>query len=95
MRLVSFVIARYSVFASAGVLLWEIFTGGDSPYSTVPSSEVVERICYRKERLARPLKCPDSIYKIMSSCWAVVSWSQSRCFVGKKLFTTHADSPRR
>ncbi|ELT94327.1 hypothetical protein CAPTEDRAFT_6485 [Capitella teleta] len=53
-----------------GVLLWEIWTGGEMPYSRVPTREVVDMICTRKERLKRPRHCPQDVYKIMQSCWA-------------------------
>lgn len=53
-----------------GVLLWEIFTGGDMPYGKAKNAEVVESICHRNDRLAKPPKAPDNVYQIMLSCWA-------------------------
>jgi len=57
---------------TVGILMWEIFTCGDSPYGKLKNAEVVENVCNRKYRLQKPADCPDSIYKIMLSCWKKV-----------------------
>ena len=52
-----------------GVLLWEIWTLGQQPYSAKTNHEVM---VYVKERntLDRPSMCPISLHSLMSRCWA-------------------------
>lgn len=57
----------------SGVLMWEIWTGGDSPYGRMLPKDVAENICHKHHRLQQPRKCPDAVFKIMKSCWAHVS----------------------
>ncbi|KAL7072976.1 hypothetical protein ACQ4LE_007823 [Meloidogyne hapla] len=51
-----------------GVLLWEIITLGEQPYSNRQNTEVLNLlsngIC-----LERPLECPEELYQVMRSCW--------------------------
>lgn len=54
---------------SFGILMWEIFTCGEMPYGKWKNAEVVENVCNRKYRMPKPSDCPDSIYKVMRSCW--------------------------
>ncbi|XP_019628838.1 PREDICTED: uncharacterized protein LOC109473409 isoform X2 [Branchiostoma belcheri] len=54
---------------SYGIVLWEIFSGGKTPYPDVPS---VHLIGYLKEgrRMGRPNKCPIALYNdVMKQCW--------------------------
>lgn len=55
---------------SYGVLLWELMTRGAVPYPDVDNWDVANFIQSTK-RLAQPMFCPDSVYEIMLSCWAV------------------------
>jgi Protein tyrosine and serine/threonine kinase len=43
------------------------------PYGKMKNAEVVESICMRNDRLLKPGKCPDNVYRIMISCWSTVS----------------------
>ncbi|CAK5124528.1 unnamed protein product [Meloidogyne enterolobii] len=53
-----------------GVLLWEIITLGEQPYSNRQNTEVLNLlsngIC-----LERPLECPEELYQVMRSCWTI------------------------
>lgn len=57
-----------------GVLLWEMFSMGGTPYASVPylalDSEVEEAVT-RGVRLPQLLDITDPIYEVMSSCWRV------------------------
>ena len=57
----------------AGVLMWEIWTGGDMPYGKMRNPEVVERVCHGKEKLPKPSACPFNVYELMKECWRHVS----------------------
>nr|XP_032638827.1 fibroblast growth factor receptor 3-like [Chelonoidis abingdonii] len=56
---------------SFGVLLWEIFTWGESPYPGIPSEKIFN---FLKEgnRLDKPANCTHDLYMIMKECWHVV-----------------------
>ncbi|KAK6493846.1 tyrosine-protein kinase TXK-like isoform X1 [Huso huso] len=53
---------------SFGVLMWEIFTEGRTPFENKSNSEVVDEIT-RGHRLYRPHLASQTIYKVMYSCW--------------------------
>jgi len=54
---------------SFGVTLWELWSFGKVPYSSMSNSETVAAVL-KGERLDQPLDCPGSIFKLISSCWA-------------------------
>ena len=60
-------------FCSAGITMWEIWTGGDMPYGRMHNPEVVEKVCHQNYRLSRPSACPAEVYDIMKDCWRGVS----------------------
>ncbi|GFO10561.1 fibroblast growth factor receptor [Plakobranchus ocellatus] len=53
---------------SFGVVLWEIFTLGGMPYSTIPHEDLYSKLVagYRMER---PPLAPESLYETMKGCW--------------------------
>ncbi|CAF0843264.1 unnamed protein product [Brachionus calyciflorus] len=53
---------------SYGVLLWELYTYGITPYPGMTDDEVVGRI-NQWYRLYKPQDCPNEVYAIMLSCW--------------------------
>ncbi|XP_018019878.2 BDNF/NT-3 growth factors receptor-like [Hyalella azteca] len=53
---------------SFGVLLWEIFTGGQQPWYGYSNQEVITKIT-AGHVLPCPEKCPDDMYVIMKKCW--------------------------
>ncbi|XP_032671182.1 proto-oncogene tyrosine-protein kinase Src-like isoform X2 [Odontomachus brunneus] len=52
-----------------GVLLWEMFSMGGTPYSNLTLDSEVEDAIARGVRLSQLLDIPDPIYEVMSSCW--------------------------
>lgn len=52
-----------------GILMWEIFSGGETPYARMRNAEVVSSVCNEKYRLTPPSACPESVRKVMLSCW--------------------------
>ncbi|KAK1175305.1 tyrosine-protein kinase TXK-like isoform X2 [Acipenser oxyrinchus oxyrinchus] len=53
---------------SFGVLMWEIFTEGKTPFENKSNPEVVDEIT-RGHRLYRPYIACQTIYEVMYSCW--------------------------
>jgi serine/threonine protein kinase len=59
---------------SYGVVLWELFTYGHTPYPDVHLGQSYEAIIsYLKEgnRMAQPDSCADSFYELMQKCWTL------------------------
>ncbi|CAB3997426.1 tyrosine- kinase Btk29A isoform X3 [Paramuricea clavata] len=67
-------VIMYSKFSSKsdiwayGILMWEVFSAGASPYPAMGNSQVVNYIM-SGERLGKPGNCPPGIYDVMESCW--------------------------
>ncbi|KAK4310718.1 hypothetical protein Pmani_017747 [Petrolisthes manimaculis] len=53
---------------SFGILLFEIFTHGETPYSGM-SNKVVREKLKALYRIPKPLNCPLNIYSVMVRCW--------------------------
>ncbi|KJE94701.1 hypothetical protein CAOG_08875 [Capsaspora owczarzaki ATCC 30864] len=53
---------------SMGVLAWEVFTYGDTPYKAVPLDQLVTFLETGK-RLARPPDCPMEIFEVLQGTW--------------------------
>ncbi|XP_029430692.1 tyrosine-protein kinase Fes/Fps [Rhinatrema bivittatum] len=53
---------------SFGILLWEAFTLGSTPYATLNNQQTREAI-EQGQRLPSPAQCPDEIYSLMLHCW--------------------------
>ncbi|ESO03081.1 hypothetical protein HELRODRAFT_192108 [Helobdella robusta] len=53
---------------SYGVLMWEVFTRGGSPYFDLQHREL-KHFLKRGERLEKPEIVPDYLYAVMCSCW--------------------------
>ncbi|KAL8587835.1 hypothetical protein ACOMHN_021053 [Nucella lapillus] len=58
---------------SLGVVLWEIATLGDQPYSCLSDDQVLHKVVvHRQVRLQEPhlnMPCRDRLYEVMQSCW--------------------------
>ncbi|XP_063148209.1 tyrosine-protein kinase ITK/TSK [Candoia aspera] len=62
---------RYSTKSdvwSFGVLMWEVFTEGKTPYENRTNAEVVEEVSAGL-RLYKPRLASNAIYKLMQRCW--------------------------
>ncbi|XP_011478536.1 platelet-derived growth factor receptor beta isoform X1 [Oryzias latipes] len=54
---------------SYGILLWEIFTLGGTPYPDLPMNELFYNALKRGYRMAKPPHASDEVYEIMKKCW--------------------------
>ncbi|XP_030911016.1 platelet-derived growth factor receptor beta isoform X3 [Geospiza fortis] len=54
---------------SFGILLWEIFTLGGTPYPELPMNEQFYNAIKRGYRMSKPTHASDEIYSIMQKCW--------------------------
>lgn len=52
-----------------GVVMWELFTLGDEPYSDVNSIAELAKFLQTSQRLPYPEYSNDEIYDIMKQCW--------------------------
>ncbi|XP_055958828.1 tyrosine-protein kinase ITK/TSK [Patella vulgata] len=55
-----------------GILIWEIFTAGETPYGKMRNAEVVDHIVEYNKRLEKPDSCPEFLYILMNECWKAV-----------------------
>lgn len=54
-----------------GVLMWEVFSHGEMPYTKLSDDETLEALQTGKLKLPIPDGCPSKIYKLMARCWAL------------------------
>uniref|UniRef100_A0A6Q2XR87 receptor protein-tyrosine kinase n=1 Tax=Esox lucius TaxID=8010 RepID=A0A6Q2XR87_ESOLU len=62
----------YTTFSdvwSFGILLWEIFSLGGTPYPDIPMNEQFYTALKRGYRMPKPTHATDDIYDVMSKCW--------------------------
>lgn len=52
-----------------GVLMWELFTSGDMPYTEMSNDQVMRYVTKECGKLQMPEKCPNDVYTVMQSCW--------------------------
>ncbi|XP_065841928.1 fibroblast growth factor receptor 1-like isoform X2 [Oscarella lobularis] len=60
---------EFSDVWSYGIVLWEIWTLGKTPYADIPIEELYEKLFYHAYRLACPDDCPPNTYATMLKCW--------------------------
>ena len=60
-----------------GILLWELWTGGKTPYPTFTNSQVLDEVLMGY-RLEKPKLCPTVHYDFMRKCWLPVSCGSVR-----------------
>ncbi|XP_015756865.1 PREDICTED: fibroblast growth factor receptor 2-like isoform X2 [Acropora digitifera] len=68
-----------------GILLWEIFTLGGSPYPGIPIEKLFE-LLKSGYRMQKPQNCPNDIYDIMLNCWDEKQSSRASFTDLRKLF---------
>ncbi|XP_078269659.1 fibroblast growth factor receptor 2-like isoform X2 [Rhinoraja longicauda] len=56
---------------SFGVLMWEIFTLGGSPYPGIPVEELF-KLLKEGHRMDRPANCTNDLYMMMRDCWHAI-----------------------
>ena len=61
----------------SGILMWEVFSGGKTPYATMTNVDVVEQVTRKGYRMEKPESCPEEIYRVMMKCWRDVSMQLS------------------
>jgi serine/threonine protein kinase len=54
---------------SFGMLLWEMWSSGTIPYASFSDDERVARRVLSGLRPDKPEGCPESVYKLMQTCW--------------------------
>ena len=55
---------------SFGIVVWEIYSYGKTPYATMNNTEAFEQVT-KGYRLPQPADCPNEIYKLMRECWNI------------------------
>ncbi|XP_022807789.1 vascular endothelial growth factor receptor 2-like [Stylophora pistillata] len=53
---------------SFGILLWETFTLGGTPYPDLPTEQLLDYLSEGR-RMDNPAKCPLEVYTVMRDCW--------------------------
>ncbi|XP_067908963.1 fibroblast growth factor receptor 2-like isoform X3 [Heterodontus francisci] len=56
---------------SFGVLMWEIFTLGGSPYPGIPVEELF-KLLKEGHRMDKPANCTNDLYMMMRDCWHAI-----------------------
>ncbi|OAF66563.1 hypothetical protein A3Q56_05685 [Intoshia linei] len=54
---------------SYGVLVWELFSKGNRPYSDLKDVRQYKKFIEDSHRLKKPKKCPEATYNLMKRCW--------------------------
>ncbi|KAM6953402.1 platelet-derived growth factor receptor beta isoform 2-T2 [Aplochiton taeniatus] len=54
---------------SYGILLWEIFTLGGTPYPDLPMNELFYSALKRGYRMSKPTHATEEVYAVMRKCW--------------------------
>ncbi|XP_012252423.2 putative inactive tyrosine-protein kinase Wsck [Athalia rosae] len=62
---------QHGVVWAFGVLLWEIFSMGGTPYGDLSGDDQVEEAVRRGVRLPQLREVPDPVYEVMLSCWQI------------------------
>lgn len=54
---------------SFGIVLYELITQGQTPYTDMTDKEVMQNVTLEKYHMPCPKDCPSKLYHIMKSCW--------------------------
>jgi hypothetical protein len=68
------------MYRSFGIVLWEIFSEGATPYCDKSNAEAIDAI-QKGYRLPSPKDCPSEIYEVMLKCW-----HEGKKMCGQKFF---------
>ncbi|XP_066912018.1 vascular endothelial growth factor receptor 1-like [Clytia hemisphaerica] len=60
---------------SYGIVLWEIYSLGGSPYPGLPAENLM-KFLDSERRMECPDHCPISVYKVMLKCWSKVPFNR-------------------
>lgn len=56
---------------SLGVLIWEIFSHGKTPYKEIRDNpKVYDKVVNQRVYLDRPDMCPHNVYAVLMTCWS-------------------------
>ena len=72
-------ITKQSDIWSYGILLWECYSYGCTPYPSVPPEQTLKLIT-NGYRLEKPDDCPQEIYELMLACWNISSEKRPKFF---------------
>ena len=64
---------------SFGVTVWELFTYGTLPFEDKKDEAVIDFVLH-EGRLAKPIKCSNSVYELLQSCWDIDPQSRPNFF---------------
>lgn len=53
------------------MFLWELFSRGQQPYSTIPGLGEVAHVILEGQTPSQPAGCPSALYELMQRCWNV------------------------
>ena len=73
--------SRYSTRSdlwAAGVVMWEVLTRGQRPYSDLSAEQTVLYVL-NGGRLECPENCPQRLYSVMASCWRRTPTDRPSC----------------
>ena len=54
---------------SYGIVLWELFSLGKTPYAGIQPDESFTRLLENGHRMEKPVYSTDDLYKVMRDCW--------------------------
>ena len=51
--------------------MWEVASHGKKPYRATPNTLLEDALVQNNLRLERPMRCPEELYQLMTSCWQI------------------------
>eukprot|EP00117_Sycon_ciliatum_P039351 scpid35462/ scgid29105/ Tyrosine-protein kinase Mer; Proto-oncogene c-Mer; Receptor tyrosine kinase MerTK len=76
---------------SYGIVMWEVFNLGQSPYPGLANDELPTFLLSGK-RLGRPSLCPEDLYAMMATCWSKEPSERPSFHELTRLLTDYKDS---
>ncbi|CAF3612663.1 unnamed protein product [Rotaria sordida] len=83
---------------SFGIVLWEIITLGQVPYSPLNNQQVISLITTTRGTLEKPIQCTQALYELMLSCWQYIpgnriSFYDLHCRLNEILMNKNKEQP--